>query len=184
MIAPTITTERLVLTALDRAMFEQHVATVADPRVSARVGTGQPQSRIEAWRRFCQAAGLWSLLGYGFRAILDRASGAMIGIGGLAQFERGIAQLEGVPEVGYAINADWWGRGLTTEFLAAALDWSDTVLDAPETRCIIAPNNMASVRVSEKNGFVPVDTVENELGVSLVFRRLQAAKAIALRSSA
>ena len=171
MIAPTITTERLLLTALAPEYFEQHFATVADPRVSARVGTGQPQPRIEAWRRFCMAAGLWPLLGYGFWAIVDRASGTMIGMGGLAQFERGIAQLEGVPEVGYAINADWWGRGLTSEFLAAALDWSDTKLAAPETRCIIAPDNAASIRVAEKNGFTRFDTVEHELGGTLAFRR-------------
>ena len=171
MIAPTITTQRLVLTALRPEYFEQHVATVADPRVSARVGTGQPQPRIEAWRRFCMAAGLWPLLGYGFWAIVDRATGTMIGMGGLAQFERGIAELEGVPEVGYAINADWWGRGLTTEFLAAALDWSDRVLEAAETRCIIAPDNAASIRVAQKSGFEAMGEVADGERVSLVFRR-------------
>jgi RimJ/RimL family protein N-acetyltransferase len=169
--APTIETERLILAPLHRDMFEQHFATMSDPRVMAFIGSGQPQTRTEAWRRFCQGAGLWALLGYGFWAILDRGSGRLIGMGGLADFERGIADLEGVPEVGYALNADWWGRGLTTEFLIAALRWADFALAVPETRCIIAPDNAPSIRVAKKCGYEQMGKVENELGVSLLFRR-------------
>lgn len=169
--APTIETERLILAPLDRACFDQHFETMSDPRVMAFIGGGQPQTRTEAWRRFCQGAGLWTLLGYGYWAILDKASRRMIGMGGLADFERGIPELNGFPEVGYALNADWWGRGLTSEFLGAALDWADATLDAPETRCIIAPDNAPSIRVAEKCGYVQLGEVENELGVSLLFRR-------------
>ncbi len=186
--APTLATDRLVITALRAEMFEDHFATMSDPQVTARIGTGAPQSRIEAWRRFGLGAGLWALLGYGYWAIVDRATGRMIGMGGLAQFERGIAELEGFPEVGYAINADWWGKGLATEFLRAALVWADTTLDAAETRCIIAPDNTASIRVAEKNGFVRSCLIDSELGASIVFRRPrppQAASAYAeARSSA
>ncbi len=171
MLAPTIETERLILAPLRRDQFEQHFETMSDPRVMAHIGGGQPQTRIEAWRRFGLGAGLWSLMGYGYWAIIDRASGRMIGMGGLAEFERGIPELVGYPEVGYALNADWWGRGLTGEFLAAALAWADAHLDAPETRCIIAPDNAASIRVAGKTGFVGFGQVENELGVSLLFRR-------------
>lgn len=170
MLAPTLTTDRLVLTALRRDLFDQHFATMSDPRVIAFIGGGQPQTRIEAWRKFCQGAGLWALVGYGYWAICDRISGAMIGMGGLAQFERGIVELEGLPEVGYALNAAWWGQGLTTEFLGAALDWSDAQGHV-ETRCIIAPENAPSIRVAEKNGYTNIGQVENELGVSLLFRR-------------
>jgi RimJ/RimL family protein N-acetyltransferase len=170
-IAPTLHTDRLILAPLQRGLFAQYFAIMSDPRVTARIGTGQPQTRIEAWRRFCQAAGMWTLLGYGYWAILDRVSGAMIGMGGLADFERGIAELEGVPEVGYAISADRWGQGLTTECLAAMLRWSDGALAAPETRCIIAPDNIASIRVAEKNGYARIGEVTDPLGRSLVFRR-------------
>ena len=169
--APTLTTDRLVLTALRRDLFEQHFATMCDPRVMTHLNGGQPQTRLEVWRRFCQGAGLWTLLGYGFWAITDRESGRMIGTGGLADFERGIPELEGFPEVGYAISADWWGQGITTEFLAAALQWADDAIRAPETRCIIAPENAPSIRVAEKNGYTNIGQVENELGVSLLFRR-------------
>jgi RimJ/RimL family protein N-acetyltransferase len=171
MCAPTIETKRLILAPLRRNLFDQHFATMSDPRVTAHIGDGQPQTRIEAWRRFGLGAGLWALVGYGYWAILDRASRQMIGMGGFAEFERGIPELVGTPEVGYALSADWWGQGLTTEFLAAALGWADQHLDAPETRCIIAPDNAASIRVAEKSGFIGIGQVENELGVSLLFRR-------------
>jgi RimJ/RimL family protein N-acetyltransferase len=169
--APTLETERLIISPLRQDLFEQHFNTMSDLRVTAFIGGGQPQSRTEAWRRFCQGAGLWSLLGYGYWAILDRPTGRMIGMGGLAHFERTIAELNDFPEVGYALNADWWGRGLTTEFLAAAVGWADANVRATETRCIIAPDNAPSIRVAEKNGYIRMHEVENELGVSILFRR-------------
>lgn len=153
MVPPTILTDRLILAAPSASFFEQHFATMRDPRVSERIGSGEPQSRVEAWRRYCQAAGMWSLVGYGYWAVLHRASGTMIGFGGLANFERGIAQLEGAPEAGWAFNADWWGRGLATEFVGAVVRWADTTLPARELRCVISPDNLASYRVASRNGF-------------------------------
>ena len=54
---------------------------------------------------------------------------------------------------GWAIVPDWWGKGAATEIVGAVLDWADTVLDAPEVRCIINPGNGASERVAAKLGF-------------------------------
>lgn len=162
MLPPTILTERLILAAPSASFFEQHLATMSDPRVTERIGSGQPQSRVEAWRRYCQAAGMWSLVGYGYWAVLDRATGAMIGFGGLARFERGLTELDGAPEAGWAFNADWWGRGLATEFVGAVVRWADAALGDPEVRCIIAPDNTASFRVAERNGFVETDMVVHD----------------------
>jgi hypothetical protein len=41
----------------------------------------------------------------------------MMGMGGLARFERGLAQLEGVAETGYAFVYDASGQGNATEFM-------------------------------------------------------------------
>ena len=171
MTPPTILTERLILAAPQASFFEAHLVTMSDPRVTARIGTGAPQSRIEAWRRYCQAAGLWSLVGHGYWQVLDRATGAVIGLGGLARFERGMAELEGVPEAGWAFNADWWGRGIASEFLAAVVAWSDATLAAPEVRCIIDPANAASIRVAEKAGFVAIGEARHDGLGSIVFTR-------------
>ncbi len=169
--APTLETNRLVLKSVELDLFEQQYAFMGDPRVMAFIGGGKPRTRQESWMKFCQSAGMWTLLGYGYWAMTDRATGAMIGMGGLGRFERGIAELDGHPEAGWAFSADSWGRGLATEAMAAVLGWADAHLDASEIRCIIDPENTASVRVAEKNGFQWMAEVESDLGPSIVMRR-------------
>jgi RimJ/RimL family protein N-acetyltransferase len=170
-IAPIIETERLILRPLDRALFDDHFINMSDPRVMAFIGNGQPQSRIEAWRRFCQGAGLWALIGYGYWAFTERATGRMIGMGGLAQFEREMPALDGVPEAGWAFAADQWGKGIATEAMQPVLEWADTHIDAPAIRCIISPNNIASIKVAEKCGFCFVCEAEDASGIVHVFER-------------
>lgn len=170
MIAPTIITERLILRAFTLDDWEAYAQAWADPELTAFIG-GEPRSRNMSWTKFTQAVGLWPLLGYGYWAFVDRKTGAFLGNGGLARFERGIDQLEGFPEAGWAFVPAAWGRGFASEAVAAIINWSEITLKAPEVRCIIDPRNAPSIRVAEKNGFVRIDEVENELGVSLVYAR-------------
>lgn len=169
--APTLLTERLILAAPQASFFEAHFAVMSDPRVTAWIGGGAPQTRLESWRRYCQFAGLWPLLGYGYWTVLDRATGMPIGCGGLARFERGMPELKTVPEAGWAFGADWWGRGIASEFLAAVVGWSDSVLAAAELRCIVDANNQPSIRVAEKSGFVRIGEAHHDGLGSLVFAR-------------
>jgi RimJ/RimL family protein N-acetyltransferase len=169
--APTLTTDRLAIAPLAASRFERHFANMSDARVVEWLGSGQPQERVEAWRRFCQGAGMWSLLGYGYWAVIERQSDQMIGMGGFAKFERGIAQLERFPEAGWAFGHDAWGRGIASEFLAAALVWADGAIDAEEIRCIISPGNGASIRVAEKNGFTQIDSAIDAFGDIGIYAR-------------
>jgi RimJ/RimL family protein N-acetyltransferase len=83
----------------------------------------------------------------------DKATDQLIGMGGLSYFGRGIAELEGGPEAGWAFDADHWGGGLATEAMAAVLAWADAHLDVRDVRCIIEPGHGASERVAAKLGF-------------------------------
>lgn len=150
--APILETERLRLRALRFADKDAHIAMWADERVTRFIG-GEPRPPDVSWGKFLGAAGLWSVMGFGYWAFADKASDALIGMGGLSYFGRGIAELEGVPEAGWAFDADHWGMGLATEAMTAILGWADTQLRAPETRCIIDPGNAASERVAAKLGF-------------------------------
>jgi RimJ/RimL family protein N-acetyltransferase len=170
MFAPTILTDRLILRAMTPADFEPYAEMWRDPRVTNFIG-GTPRPRDESWRRFCQSVGLWGLFGYGYWLFTLRDCGTMIGVGGLAQFERGMPQLDGVPEAGWAFAADHWGQGYASEAVDAIVCWADGALSDTEIRCIIAPENTPSIRVAKKNGFTQIDETENELGVSYVFSR-------------
>jgi RimJ/RimL family protein N-acetyltransferase len=170
MTPPTLTTNRLTLRAITCTDFEPYAAMWADSRVTSFIG-GDPRDRQTSWSKFCQSVGLWPLLGYGYWLFEERSSGEMVGLGGLACFERGIAQLDGFPEAGWAFAADHWGKGYASEAVVAIVHWSDTVLGVPELRCIIDPQNTPSIRVAQKCGFTQIDEVKNELGRSLVFAR-------------
>ena len=103
MTAPTLTTQRLSIEPMSRAHWEDYAAAWADPRMTAFIG-GEPRSRNVSWGKMLQGIGLWSLFGYGYWSFVERESGRFVGNGGLAQFERGIAELEDVPEAGWAFR--------------------------------------------------------------------------------
>lgn len=169
MIAPTIHTDRLILRALSLEDWAAYAAAWADPQMTRFIG-GEPRPASVSWPKFCQAAGLWALCGFGYWSFIDRETGRFLGNGGLARFERGIPHLDGIPEAGWAFVPEAWGRGLATEAVGGFLHWADDQ-GFPEIRCIIAPANAPSIRVADKTGFTQIDEVENELGVSLVFSR-------------
>ena len=171
MIAPLLTTERLMLRQPGLEDWEAYAAAWADPRMTAFIG-GQPRTRNESWGKFLQGIGLWALLGYGYWSFIDRGSNAFLGIGGLARFERGLAELEGCPEAGWAFVPDAWGRGLATEAMAAVLDWSDRSLGRPEIRCIIDSGNIASQGVAAKLGFAFMGEAEYPPGRTGVYQRI------------
>ena len=170
MIAPTLHTDRLTLRPLSLADWEAYAAAWADPRLTAFIG-GQPRTRTESWGKFLQGIGLWPLFGYGYWSFVDRESGAFLGNGGLASFERGLPDLAGYPEAGWAFVPDAWGRGLATEAMAAILGWADEVLGRPEIRCIIDPGNAASQRVAAKLGFEAMGEVDFPPARTVIYRR-------------
>ena len=169
MIAPAIETDRLVLRALGMADWEPYAAMWADPRVTTFIG-GAPRPRDLAWTKFAQSAGLWPLLGYGVWAVTTRADDRFLGVAGLAQFERGIPELGGLPENGWAFTAESWGRGIASEAIAATVAWADAA-GIGETRCMIDSGNVASAKVATRNGYVACAEIADAAGPRQIFRR-------------
>jgi RimJ/RimL family protein N-acetyltransferase len=170
MIPPTLTTDRLLIEPLAMKHWETYAVAWADPRMTQYI-SGEPRSRNESWSKFLAAAGLRHFLGYGYWAFCDRETGAFLGVGGLAQFERGIAGLEGFAEAGWAFIPDAWNKGYATEAMGAVLAWADQTLPDPEIRCIIDIENVASMRVGAKLGFELIDTSEGTTGPLGLFSR-------------
>jgi RimJ/RimL family protein N-acetyltransferase len=159
--APTLETARFRLRAATRVDFDAYAAMWADARVTEFI-SGKARTRTESWGKFLSIPGLWALMGYGYWVFADRETDAYVGTGGLSWFDRGVAQLEGYPEAGWAIAPDYWGQGAASEIMEAALGWADDVLGAPEVRCIINPGHGASERVAAKLGFRVIGEAEME----------------------
>lgn len=167
--APIILTERLSIEPMTLDHWEEYAAAWADPRMTAFIG-GEPRSRNTSWAKMLQGIGMWALCGYGYWSFIDRATGQFVGNGGVAQFERGIPELVGFPEAGWAFTPDSWGKGLATEAMTAILQWSDAA-QLGETRCIIDPQNAASHNVASKLGFTKFAESHDVIGDLFVYRR-------------
>lgn len=57
-------------------------------------------------------------------------------------------------EIGYMLGADFHGRGLMSEALAAVLSYGFDVMKLHSVEANVNPENAASIRILEKNGFV------------------------------
>jgi RimJ/RimL family protein N-acetyltransferase len=167
---PTIETERLLLRGHTVADFAALAEMWADPAVVRYIGN-QPSTTEQSWARLLRYAGHWSLLGFGFWAIEERASGRFAGEIGLADFKREIDPPIGALETGWALAAWAHGRGFATEALRAVLAWADAKFPGRPTACVIEPDHAASRRVAEKCGYAEVGRTTYHGDPIVVFRR-------------
>jgi RimJ/RimL family protein N-acetyltransferase len=150
---PEIETVRLRLRAHQAGDHAACTAIWSDPAVTRYIG-GQPFTAEEVWKRLLQYRGLWSLLGYGYWAIEEKASGRYVGDVGFADFARELQpSLRGMLECGWVLAPQAHGQGYASEAVAAIAAWADAQLPGRRVVCIIAPENRASIRVAEKAGF-------------------------------
>jgi len=102
MLATAIDTDRLSLRLHRAEDFEDMCAMWSDPGVTRFIG-GHVLSPEDVWARMLRYAGGWALVGYGFWAIRDRASGAFVGETGFLNLRRELAPSFGArPELGFA----------------------------------------------------------------------------------
>ena len=146
-------TDRLILTPHGIEDFDDYFRMWSDPEVT-KYTTGRPSTREEAWGRLQRCVGHWAMLGFGYWAVRDRETLALVGEVGFADFRRDIEPpLGDAPEAGWAIVPQARGRGFATEALTAALAWADQHLGRRRTVCIISPENMVSRRLAERCGY-------------------------------
>jgi len=150
---PTLETPRLILRGHRLEDFEALVALYSDPIVTAHFH-GQEISREDCWSRLLRHLGHWAAFGYGIWAIEEKETGAYVGATGAFDVRREMdPPLKDMPEAGWTLASRVHGKGYATEATRAALAWTDAFLNHPKMFCIIARENIASIRVAEKCGF-------------------------------
>ncbi|OFW99573.1 MAG: hypothetical protein A3E78_00280 [Alphaproteobacteria bacterium RIFCSPHIGHO2_12_FULL_63_12] len=150
---PVVETSRLLLRGRTTADFQAYAAMWAAPEV-ARYTTVTPLSEEDAWIKFARMEGLWALTGYGFWLVVEKATGAVIGEIGCADFRREIVpSLHGMPEFGWVLAPAAQGRGYAKEAVSAALAWGEKKFPRTTFCCIIDPQNAASIAVAAAHGF-------------------------------
>ncbi|MEQ8403690.1 MAG: GNAT family N-acetyltransferase [Oceanicaulis sp.] len=176
---PVLETERLILRGFTAADFDAFAAIWADMNVVRHI-TGAPSPARDSWARLLRLAGSWPLLGYGYWAVEEAATGRLAGLAGFADFMRELdAGVAGLPEAGWVFGSNFHGKGYATEAMGAALAWLDGRPEGARSFCLIHPDNAASVNVAEKLGYG--GRFETPFGgqTTLVFLRPRGASAAA-----
>jgi len=167
---PTLTTERLVLRPFAPEDLEALVEIHAEESfwwyplrsaMSAEQTAGFLDRVLERYERD----------GFGMEALVDRASGALIGWGGLAVPDF-LPEILPAVEVGWRLAGAFRGRGLATEAGAASVDFGFTTAGLERIVSIYEPENAASGRVMEKLGFTPWRRMATPRGEEVVVTEL------------
>lgn len=150
---PTIETERLILSAHTPDDFIP-LKTMWNNEAIYRFISNKTSTEHQCWMRMLSYQGLWSLLGFGYWAVREKATGEYIGDIGFADFYREMTpSTKGIPEAGWVIAPHAHGKGYATEALNAAINWLKKQPFQSKCICIIDPDNVASLNVAEKVGF-------------------------------
>jgi RimJ/RimL family protein N-acetyltransferase len=168
---PTIETERLRLRGHRLDDLDDAVTMWSDRAVVRFIG-GKPSSEQQTWFRILGYVGHWALLGFGYWALEEKASGRFVGELGFADFRRDIdPSMQRVPELGWALASPVHGKGYATEAVRAAVAWGDTRFASARTVCLINADNAASVRVAEKSGYRAFESTSFNGTPTLFFER-------------
>jgi RimJ/RimL family protein N-acetyltransferase len=153
-----IETERLLLrrfTDADREVVARWNADAEFTRHLAGVQTrAQSDDAFDRWQRH------WVEHGFGLLAVVWTETGELIGRVG-PQYHRMWAA---DPEVGWALDPAWWGRGIATEAGRASVEWGFGALDYARVVSITTEANLASRSVMAKLGFGLHQRVASEWG--------------------
>lgn len=151
--APTLETERLRLRARTLEDFPFFADLWADQNVTRYIG-GEPQSEETTWTKFLRMIGHWPVMGFGYWAVEEKATGALIGDIGFGDFKRDIEpSLKGDLEAGWVLAPAAFGKGYASEGLHVAIDWAKAHFPDKPISCIIDPDNAPSIRLAEKFDF-------------------------------
>jgi RimJ/RimL family protein N-acetyltransferase len=142
-----------------------------DVEVTRFIG-GKPFTREEVWGRILRYVGHWNWLGYGHWVIEEKQTGRFLGEVGFADFKRKIIPtIEGIPEIGWVLARDCHGQGYATEAARAAVAWIDEQFRGAKTVCLIHPDNVPSLAVAAKCGYLEFARTTYKDQPSILFTR-------------
>ena len=143
-------TPRLVLRGMCSDDLGFVASMLAHPEVMRFWPAPYPRSEAEAWIR--RQVERYARGGYGYRLLLEKATGQPVGQAGLLR-----QWLDGVEETGlsYMVHRPFWRRGFAAEAAAACLDHAFEVQGEHRVVALIRPDNVPSQGVARSLGMRP-----------------------------
>lgn len=141
-------TDRMTATRLQSEDGDDFCRMYRDPVVTATLGGVRSEEESRQWLQL--NLDHWDRHGFGLWVFRDHEANQFVGRAGLRHVHVGGKD---ELELGYALMAEFWGRGLATEMARACLKVGFEQLGLPEVVCFALTTNTASRRVMEKVGF-------------------------------
>jgi [ribosomal protein S5]-alanine N-acetyltransferase len=135
-----IRTERLLLRRAHEDDLEAMHAVLSDP-VAMRYWSSLPHQALDETREWL--ASMIADTPEGREDFVVLCDGRVIGKAGCYR----------LPEIGYILHRDYWGRGLATEALTAVIARVFERHPIPAIKADIDPRNTASIRLLQRLGF-------------------------------
>lgn len=154
---PTITTQRLVLRQLRDDDVNELFILRTNGRVNRFLNRHVPQS-LEDIRDFISAVKKVTVANEGLYWVITRKNeDKLLGTIGLRNFEPEQYQAE----IGYELHPDHQGRGFMHEAITHVLAYGFGRLGLQAIIADTDPENLPSIRILEKHGFVKINSQEN-----------------------
>ena len=168
--APVITTGRLELWQPQPADLADLFDLTYAEETRRFLGSFVP-SEADSFARLLRNAGSWSLYGYGTFIVRLKGEGWIVATCGVFRSHRGFGAekgLDNVPEAGWIVHKDHWGKGLAREAMEVALAWFDASHGKQRIACMIEEGHAASDALAGKLGFVRYGLHQPDDGLALV----------------
>ncbi len=170
MMAPLFTTERFELWMPQADDFADLHALTLDDETRRFLGAFVP-TEMDSFNRLLRNAGSWALYGYGVFMVRERGGERIVATCGVFRSHRGFGEEKGmddVAEAGWIVHKDFWGRGVASEVMGAALAWFDAIHGKQRVACMIDEGHAASAAIARKLGFVECGREAKEGEAALV----------------
>lgn len=164
-----IETERLILRPLEKEDAERLFLLDRDPVVMKYVGV-PPVTKIADSAHVIQLIQQqYKDNGIGRFGVIEKQSNLLIGWSGLKLNHEKVNQHQGFYEVGYRFLPDFWGKGYATESVERSLELAFDEMKLEVVYAYVHSENLASLQVLKKTGFVENGTFEEEDGTCIWF---------------
>ncbi|HET7397312.1 MAG TPA: GNAT family N-acetyltransferase [Intrasporangium sp.] len=153
-----IRTPRLELRPPDPSDLPDYVRLHTDPRTYAHAPHTMPTPE-RCRERLAGDIAQWASEGLSYAAVVDRATGEVIGWGGLREEEQGDRYLN----LYYRLAPDRLGRGLGRELARAVVAWGVEHRPQLPLTAVVHQHNAASLATVRGAGLRPVGTLRHHL---------------------
>lgn len=166
-------TERLLLRPWSADDVGLLAALSSNPRVTRYIGIGQTWTALKAITVSDRALSHWREHGFGWRVVVEVASGVEIGLLALNLMGSGTAGLDPHEhEIGWWLDPARWGHGFATEAARAVAEDAFTSLAVPHLTARIRPENDGSIHVARRLGMEFEFNTVAEPGVAVAVYRV------------